>query len=110
MRMPASFFLFGIMALAIVNGMFSLFLVVTTTRIVIPTFAPAFLLTSPTIVVFLGYLLGATITVILSGVPAALFERATGRGETDTASWAIWLATAALLTVPALMRALWLIG
>ena len=108
--MPANFFVFGIMALAIINGMFSLFLLVTTTRIVIPTFAPAFLLTSPTLVVFLGYLLGATVTVILAGVPAALFERATGRSETDTASWILWLATTALLTAPALMRAISLIA
>jgi polyferredoxin len=108
--MPANYFIFGIMALAIINGMFSLFLLVTTTRIVIPTFAPAFLLTSPTVVVFLGYLLGATVTVILAGVPAALFERATARSETDTASWSIWLVAAALLTLPALTRAISLIG
>jgi hypothetical protein len=98
-------FLFGILALAILNGMFSLFLVITTTRIVIPAFAPALLLTSPGFVIFFGYLLGATATVIVSGIPAALFERATGRKETDTVSWAIWLVTAMVISFPAILRA-----
>jgi hypothetical protein len=97
--------LIGIMALAILNGMFSLLLLVTTTRILIPAFAPALLLTSPAVVVFLGYLLGATITIIIAGVPAALFERATGRKETDTASYSIWLAATALLSLPSIVRA-----
>jgi len=107
--MASNPFLFGILALAILNGMFSLFLVITTTRIVIPTFAPALLLSSPGIVIFLGYLLGATATVIVSGIPAALFERATARRETDTVSWTIWLVTAMVISFPAIARAVALI-
>ena len=102
--MTSNPFLIGIMALAILNGMLSAFLVVTMTRVVIPVFAPALLLTSPTLVVFFGYLLGATVTVILAGVPAALFERATGRTETDAASYAVWLVTAAVISFPAILR------
>ena len=103
--MPGNPLLVATVALAIINGMFSPFLVVTTTRIILPVFAPALLMTSATLIVFFGYLLGATATLILAGVPAALFERATGRAETDAASYAIWLVSAAVLTFPALLRA-----
>ena len=97
--------LIAIMALAILNGIFSPFLVFTA-RIMVTTLAPALLLTGPTLVFFFSSLIAATATLILAGIPAALFERATGRQETDTASYVIWMVAAALISVPAGMRIL----
>jgi hypothetical protein len=97
-------FIFAIVALAIVNGIFSQFMLFTA-RIIITTLAPALLITGATVVVFLASLLAATATIILAGVPAAIFERATGRRETDAASYAIWLVTVVVISFPALLRA-----
>jgi hypothetical protein len=102
--MPSNPYLVLIMAAGILNGIFSPFFFVTS-RVIITALAPALLITGPRLVTFFASLLAATATIILTGVPAALFERATGRTETDAASWAIWLVTAAVLTFPALLRA-----
>jgi hypothetical protein len=97
-------FIVAIVAVAIVNGMFSpLFLPQSVGMILVV--APALLITSPSLVFLFASLLAATATIMLSGVPAALFERATGRKDTDAASYAIWLATALLVSFPGLLQA-----
>jgi hypothetical protein len=96
--------LFGILALAILNGIFSPFAVLTA-RLVILTLAPGLLIGGGAMVAFLASLLAATGTVILAGVPAALFERATKRHATDARSWAIWLVATAVLSFPAIRTA-----
>ncbi|HEX2256378.1 MAG TPA: hypothetical protein VHG92_06700 [Afifellaceae bacterium] len=96
--------LVGIVALAIVNGIFSPFFVFTS-RIIVLNLAPGLLFVGPVLVAFIASLVAATATLILAGIPAALFERATGRAETDTASYAVWLAAAALISLPALVQA-----
>ena len=96
--------LVGIVALAIVNGIFSPFFVFTS-RIVVLNLAPGLLFVGPVLVAFIASLVAATATLILAGIPAALFERATGRAGTDTASYAVWLAAAALISLPALVQA-----
>jgi hypothetical protein len=97
--------LFGILGISILNGMhFS------------PWFDPAFILTkpffqvtfwisSPVLIFYFTSLMLSTLTVMLAGVPAAIFERATGRTETDPTSLYIWLGTAIVLSIPALMAA-----
>ncbi len=102
--MESNPFLIAIMALAILNGIFSPFIVVTS-QVMLTAIVPMLLLAGPSFVAFVGSLIGATVTIMLAGVPAALFERATGRAETDTASYAIWLVTAAVISFPALIRA-----
>ena len=102
--MPSNRFLLGILALAIVNGIFSPFFVFTS-RIVIINLAPGLLFIGPVLVAFIASLVAATTTLILAGVPAALFERATGRAETDTVSYAVWLVTAAVISAPGLLQA-----
>lgn len=97
--------LVGIVALAILNGIFSPFLVFTS-RIIILTLAPGLLIAGPVLVAFFASLLAATAALIFSGVPAAIFERLTGRKETDFASYAIWLVTAILISFPAITTAL----
>jgi hypothetical protein len=101
-------FIFFIMAVAILNGLLSPFLVVTS-QVMITAIMPILLLAGPKVVVFLASLLAATFTIMLSGVVAALFERATGRGETDAASYSLWLVTAVVLSFPAIARAIGLL-
>jgi hypothetical protein len=107
--MPSNAFLIGIVALAIVNGIFSPFMVFSA-RIMVLTLAPGLLIAGATLVFFFASLIAATATLLLAGVPAALFERATGRQTTDTASYAIWLAASALIAMPALLGAIARIG
>jgi hypothetical protein len=56
----------------------------------------------PQVVLFVASLTVSFGTLLVSGVPAALFERATGRRETDRSAMAVWLAGAVLLTLPGL--------
>jgi hypothetical protein len=93
-----------ILAAAILNGIFSPFFFVTA-RVIITALAPALLITGPRLVTFFASLLAATATIILAGVPAALFERATGRRETDGISYAIWAVTTVAISFPAFLNA-----
>jgi len=95
----------AIMAVAIVNGVFSPFFVVTS-QVMLASTMPLILLVSPSFVAFFGSLIAATATIMLAGVPAALFERATGRRESDAASCAVWLVTTIVISFPALLRAI----
>jgi hypothetical protein len=45
-------------------------------------------------------------TLLLAGIPAALYERARGLQRSTLASLTIWLLATALLTLPAILRAL----
>lgn len=73
-----------------------------------PVWVPAFLLGNLQLVLYLSSLATATLTLLVAGVPAAIFERATGRQATDPASAAIWMAGAILLSLPAAYA--WLAG
>ena len=106
--MSSNPFLFGILAVAILNGLFSPFFFITA-RVIITALAPALFITSPRLLTFLASLLAATATIILAGVPAAIFERITGRAATDAVSYAIWLITAIVLAFPAIARAVGLL-
>lgn len=101
-------FVIGIMAVAIVNGIFSPFFVVTS-QVMISAIMPMLLLAGASLVAFLGSLIAATATIIIAGVPAALFERLTGRKETDAASYSVWLVTAIVISFPGILRAVALI-
>ena len=64
--------------------------------------APALLFGSASLTLMFSSLLVATATIILGGIPAAIWERVTGAKDdsTQTSLW-IWLAGTALLTLPA---------
>jgi hypothetical protein len=89
-----------IVGLAIINGMFSplLAIVFALQGLWYPFFLPALL----PLVFTLSSLLLSTLYLMLSGVPAALYERITGQTETGFASRTIWLAVMALMTLPSL--------
>jgi hypothetical protein len=48
----------------------------------------------------------SVMTLLLAGVPAALYERARGLQQSTPASLLIWLAATLLLTLPVLLRLL----
>lgn len=48
----------------------------------------------------------ALLTLMLAGIPAALYERLRGLQASSTASLAIWLVATVLLTLPTIRRAL----
>lgn len=97
--------LVGIVGLSVLNGMhFSPWLDIAflLTR---PFFQVTFWISSPLLIFYFTSLALATLTIMLAGIPAAIFERMTGRKETDTTSLYIWLGATIVLTIPALMRA-----
>lgn len=96
-------FIVGIAGLAIVNGIFSpLFLPQCVAMVLV--LAPALLIASPSLVFFLAALLAATGTIMLAGVPAAIFERVSGRNQSDTAAYTVWLVATFVLSLPGLLQ------
>jgi uncharacterized membrane protein YcfT len=65
--------------------------------------APALLFGSTGLTLLFSSLMVSTATIILGGIPAAIYEHLTGRGEesSEVSLW-IWLAGTALLTLPAI--------
>jgi hypothetical protein len=65
--------------------------------------SPALLFGSVPLTLMFSSLMVSTATIILAGIPAAIYEHIVGAKEDSTeASMWIWLAGAALLTLPAM--------
>src|SRR5262245_15447798 len=64
--------------------------------------APALLFGSVPLTLMFASLVVSTATIILGGIPAAIYERATSAAETTEVSLWIWLAGTAILTIPAI--------
>ena len=64
--------------------------------------APALLFGSESLTLMFASLMASTATIIVGGVPAALYERVVGAKDdsTEISLW-IWLAGAGILTLPA---------
>jgi hypothetical protein len=91
-----------VMTVSMVNGIFSPYLKITipVSAVLMPELFPR----TVQWVLFWSSILLASATLLFSGVPAALYEHWVARGgEGKTAMW-IWLAGAALLTLPAVTR------
>jgi hypothetical protein len=89
-----------VLGVAIVNGLFSPFLAIAIpiTAVLMPEVFPK----TREWVLFFSSILVSSATLLFSGVPAALWERYVARDpESEAAMW-IWLAIAAILTLPAL--------
>src|ERR671913_1122256 len=65
--------------------------------------APALLFGSVPLTLMFASLMVSTATIILGGIPAAIYERFVGAKDdsTDASLW-LWLAATALLTLPAI--------
>jgi hypothetical protein len=90
-----------VIGLSIVNGIFSPLL-----RIAVPISAalmPELFPRTLEWVLFWASILIASTTLLLSGVPAAVYERLIQRKPQGTTSLWIWLAGAVLLSLPAML-------
>jgi len=98
--MDRNLFYVGIAFFGMINGLFNgTALVFALLHVTI--FAPALLFGSVPLTQMFASLMVATATVILAGIPAALYERATGSKETTEPSLWIWLVCSGLLALPA---------
>lgn len=90
-----------VVALSMVNGIFSpvLKIAVPVSAVLLPELFPR---TVQWVLLWASVLL-STLTLLLSGVPAALYERLVERNPDGTASLWIWLGGATVLCLPALM-------
>lgn len=62
------------------------------------------ILTSPLVLTYLASILASATTLVLAGVPAALYERAKGLEESSPMSIGIWLiATIVLVALPLML-------
>ena len=96
-----------VMAVAIVNGIFSPWVLVVFVLYPVwyPTWAPAL----SQAVYMVSALVLSTLTIMLAGVPAALYERFS-KGGTSRAAGVIWLVVTFLLTIPAIPNVLKALG
>ena len=100
--------LVAVIGLAILNGMFS--------PAIIPVFAlhglwyPFFLPALLPAIFLACSLIVSTFTLMLGGVPAALYEKISGGGKSTAVSGLVWLVAVALLTLPALPNILNALG
>jgi heme/copper-type cytochrome/quinol oxidase subunit 3 len=101
-------FLTGAVVVAIANGIFSPWLlsVFLFYPMWYPTWAPAI----TEAVVAISSILLSTLTLMLSGIAAAVVERVRNRRETDDVSAMVWFGTTVLLTLPAVPSLLRAIG
>ena len=93
-----------VLGLAIVNGIFSPLLAVAipVSAVLMPEIFPRTIQW----VLFWSSILLASATLLFSGIPAALYERLVARDRDDTTSMWIWLAGAATLSLPTIIRVL----
>lgn len=98
--MDRNFLLVTTVGLSILNGLFSPFLVIALpiAAVLMPEMFPR----SVGWVLFFSSLLVASATLLIGGVPAALYERIAKPPPDSNVAAMIWLASAALLALPAL--------
>ena len=99
--MERNWYYIGIAFFGMVNGIFNplmpLAYVLSKVLMYVPLFG------SETLIFYFASLMLSTATIILGGIPAAIYERLTGAKEDSTpASLWIWLAGTAILTLPAM--------
>jgi hypothetical protein len=99
--MDRNFYYVAIAFFGMVNGLFNQNLLVFS-LVHMQILAPALLFGSVPLTLMFASLMVSTATVIVGGIPAAIYERATGKAETNEVSLWIWLAGTAILTIPAI--------
>jgi hypothetical protein len=100
--MNRNMYFVGIAFLGMVNGLFNQTAVLFA-LLHVQILAPALLFGSVGLTLMFSSLMVSTATVIIGGIPAAIYERATGAGDDSTGvSLWIWLAGTGILTIPAI--------
>jgi hypothetical protein len=100
--MDRNFYYVGIAFFGVVNGLFNqLWLLFA--LIHVQVISPALLFGSVPLTLMFASLMVSTATIILGGIPAALYERFIGAKDdsSETSLW-IWLAGTGILTIPAI--------
>ena len=100
--MDRNLYYVGIAFFGMINGLFNQ-LALLFALIHVQILAPALLFGSVPLTLMFSSLMVATGTIILGGIPAALYERFVGTKDDSTeASLWIWLAGTGILTIPAI--------
>ena len=100
--MDRNLYYIAIAFFGMINGLFNQ-LALLFALIHMQILAPALLFGSTGLTLMFSSLMVSTATIILGGIPAAIYERVVGAKEDSTeASLWIWLAGTAVLTLPAL--------
>jgi len=97
--MERHFYFIGIAFFGMINGLFNqLFLLFAIIHMQI--LAPALLFGSTGLTLLFASLMVSTATIIVGGIPAAIYDRLSDAKDdsTDTSMW-IWLAGTAILTI-----------
>ncbi len=100
--MNRNLYYIGIAFFGMINGLFNQ-IALLFALIHVQILAPALLFGSVPLTLLFSSLVVSTATIILGGIPAAIYERVTGVKDdsTETSLW-IWLAGTAILTLPAI--------
>ena len=100
--MDRNFYYVGIAFFGMINGLFNQ-TIVPFAILFATVLAPGLLFGSESLTLMLASLMASTATIIVGGIPAAIYERFIGAKDDSTeASLWIWLAGTALLTLPAI--------
>jgi hypothetical protein len=100
--MDRSLYFIGIAFFGMINGLFNQTWLLFS-LIHVQILAPALLFGSVPLTLMFSSLMVSTATVILAGIPAAVYEHLVGAKDDSTeASLWIWLAGTALLSLPAI--------
>ena len=98
--MNRNFYFIGIAFFGMINGIFNQ-LALIFTLLYVQLLAGPLLFGSLPLTLMFASLMVSTATIILGGIPAAIYERIAGTPESSDASLWIWLAGTALLALPA---------
>ena len=100
--MERQWYYVGIAFFGMINGLFNQ-LALLFALIHVQILAPALLFDNVSLTLMMSSLMVSTATIILAGIPAAIYERVTGTGDdsTPTSLW-IWLAGTGILPLPAM--------
>jgi hypothetical protein len=99
--MERNYYYVGIAFFGMINGLFNQDALIFT-LIHMQILAPALLFGSVSLTLMFSSLMVSTGTIILGGIPAAIYERATGKDDSTELSLWIWLAGTGILTLPAM--------
>jgi hypothetical protein len=98
--MNRNYYYVGIAFFGMINGIFNQLWLIFALLYVQPFAGPLLFGSLPLTLIFAS-LMVSTATVILGGIPAAIYERVIGASDSTHTSLWIWLAGTALLTLPA---------
>jgi len=99
--MERNYYFIGIAFFGMINGLFNQ-LALLFALIHAQVLAPALLFGSTPLTLLFASLMVSTATIILGGIPAAIYEHSIRAADSTDASLWIWLAGTALLTLPAI--------